>query len=252
MFLGSCTVAERSAPALKHSLIVAHPLSNNHEDVFKLIVVLSMDLFRSSPSVFVWRSAWRSTYLALPPPELPPISCRDLFSDVLHRPFFCAHTPLQPYTEGIPASNAIPRLGNISASEFSTGWTDKPFILTEPVREWPVYQRWSTDVLLEKFGAVKFRAEAVDWPLRTYVDYMNDNCDESPLYLFDRAFVEKMNLAVGRDEKGGYWIPECFGEDLFAILGEQRPDSRWLIVGPERSGSTFHKDPNATRYAPTR
>ena len=23
---------------------------------------------------------------------------------------------------------------------------------------------------------------------------------------------------------------------------------RWLIVGPERSGSTFHKDPNATRY----
>lgn len=120
-------------------------------------------------------------------------------------------------------------------------------MLTEPVQEWPVYQRWSTDVLLEKFGAVKFRAEAVDWPLSTYVEYMNDNSDESPLYLFDRAFVQKMDLTVGKDEKGDYWTPQCFGEDLFAILGEQRPDSRWLIVGPERSGSTFHKDPNATR-----
>jgi hypothetical protein len=206
---------------------------------------------RSPPSTSTWRSTWRSTYLILPPPTLPPISCRDLFSDVLHRPYFCAHTTLQPYTTGIPASNAIPRLSNISAAEFSTDWTDKPFILTEPVQEWPVYHRWSTDVLLDQFGAVNFRAEAVDWPLKTYIEYMNDNSDESPLYLFDRAFVQKMNLTTGKDEKGDYWIPECFGEDLFAILGEQRPDSRWLIVGPERSGSTFHKDPNATRYVPT-
>ena len=100
--------------------------------------------------------------------------------------------------------------------------------------------------MLQKYGDVKFRAEAVDWPLKIYVDYMNNNQDESPLYLFDRSFVEKMNLDV---RKGGqYWPPETFGKDLFAVLGDQRPDSRWLIVGPERSGSTFHKDPNATRY----
>lgn len=43
-----------------------------------------------------------------------------------------------------------------------------------------------------------------------------------------------------------YWIPECFGEDLFAVLGDKRPDDKWLIVGPARSGSTYHKDPNAT------
>ncbi len=76
---------------------------------------------------------------------------------------------------------------------------------------------------------------------------MNNTVDESPLYLFDRSFVEKMNIKVGREDDGQYWTPECFGEDLFAALGSQRPDSRWLIVGPERSGSTFHKDPNATR-----
>ena len=80
-----------------------------------------------------------------------------------------------------------------------------------------------------------------------YVEYMNDTVDESPLYLFDRSFVEKMDIKVGGKNTGQYWIPECFGEDLFAVLGSQRPDSRWLIIGPERSGSTFHKDPNATR-----
>jgi hypothetical protein len=85
----------------------------------------------------------------------------------------------------------------------------------------------------------------VDWPLKTYIQYMDHNTDESPLYLFDRSFVEKMDLSVGQDS-GVYWPPECFGEDYFSLLGDQRPDHRWLIIGPERSGSTFHKDPNAT------
>ncbi|KPI41040.1 F-box protein [Cyphellophora attinorum] len=53
-----------------------------------------------------------------------------------------------------------------------------------------------------------------------------------------------MKLEVG--PAGDYEAPSCFQEDLFAVLGDQRPDHRWLIIGPERSGSTFHKDPNAT------
>ena len=53
-----------------------------------------------------------------------------------------------------------------------------------------------------------------------------------------------MGLAVG--DEGDYQPPLCFQEDLFAVLGSERPDHRWLIVGPRQSGSTFHKDPNAT------
>ncbi|MCJ1451808.1 hypothetical protein MMC28_002148 [Mycoblastus sanguinarius] len=197
-------------------------------------------------SINTWRGTWRSTYFRMPKTKLSQIPCNNLFSDVLYRPFFCAHNSLPPYTSSIPICNSIPRLPNLSASEFTHGWTDKPFILTDPVREWPVYREWSTETMLQKYGDVKFRAEAVDWPLQTYVDYMNENEDESPLYLFDHSFVEKMDMKVGKDQNGQYWAPECFGNDLFSVLGAQRPDSRWLIVGPERSGSTFHKDPNAT------
>lgn len=96
---------------------------------------------------------------------------------------------------------------------------------------------------MEKYANVRFRAESVDWPLRSYLSYMANNHDESPLYLFDRAFAEKMDL---NNEIDDYSPPACFGTDLFSVLGDLRPDYRWLIIGPARSGSTFHKDPNAT------
>jgi hypothetical protein len=37
-----------------------------------------------------------------------------------------------------------------------------------------------------------------------------------------------------------------FQEDYFEAMGSRRPDHRWIIIGPERSGSSFHKDPNGT------
>lgn len=126
-------------------------------------------------------------------------------------------------------------------------WSSTPFILTRPVNQWSVYKEWDTTSLLQQYGSVKFRAESVDWTLQTYTSYMNNSSDESPLYLFDRSFVSKMNLDTSISSKNpAYSIPSCFGEDLFAVLGPSRPDDKWLIVGPTRSGSTYHKDPNGT------
>jgi hypothetical protein len=85
--------------------------------------------------------------------------------------------------------------------------------------------------------------------MHKYMHYMHNNADESPLYLFDRSFAEKTNIdltAPPHSKDAAYWSPTCFGEDLFSVLGEHRPDCRWMIMGPKRSGSTFHKDPNAT------
>ncbi|KAK2752389.1 hypothetical protein FQN55_007429 [Onygenales sp. PD_40] len=197
-----------------------------------------------SPKDFKWHGTWHATYLNLPPSKVASPDCSHLFSDTLHRPFYCAHVSLSTYTKNIPARNQIPRLPDLTEAEFQQSWTNKPFILTEPVKTWPVYRDWSPDLLLKKYGNVLFRAEAVDWPLHTYIDYMNNNTDESPLYLFDRSFVEKMDLSS--NDPPAFQPPPCFGTDLFSHLGPHRPDNRWLIIGPARSGSTFHKDPNAT------
>ena len=185
-------------------------------------------------------------------------------------------------------------------------FANHPFILTDVVRNWPAFgsTEWTIEGLAERYGDVVFRAEALDWPLRTYVEYMRDNCDESPLYLFDCRFGEKMRVdedgdeddkkveeygftrvngnsdACGRkqkrrqevqgcgqddgnagddddddvnyvrdtEHKPPFWTPECFADNLFDVWEPaERPDSRWLIVGPEGSGSTFHVDPNGTR-----
>ncbi|KAK5283777.1 hypothetical protein LTR20_008544 [Exophiala xenobiotica] len=193
---------------------------------------------------FSWRGSWRASVRHLPTSKLAKVDCRSLYSDALHRPFLCSQISLPPYISGIPKQNEIPRRRDLLPAEFNDSWVDRPFILTEPVKKWQVYKDWDQQSILTKHGNTSFHAEAVDWPLKTYAAYMASTRDESPIYLFDRAFVEKMGLEVG--PHGAYTAPEAFHDDLFTLLKEQRPDHRWLIIGPERSGSTFHKDPNAT------
>ena len=185
---------------------------------------------KSKSGSFSWHGTWRLTLLSIDIDRISHIRCDNVFSDVLYRPFLCTHTPLGPYTTNIPSRNVIPRLEDLSPSEFSEKWSDKPFILTRPVRDWPVYKSWDADALLRQYGDVKFRAEAVEWSLNSYVAYMRNSSDESPLYLFDRGFVGKMGVSVGRQQESpSYWIPECFGEDLFSVLRDKRPDDKWLI-----------------------
>lgn len=100
---------------------------------------------------------------------------------------------LNQYAKNIPRANEITRLETLTFDEFQSTWVNQPFMLTKTVTEWPIFRNWSTESLLEKYANVPFRAEAVDWPLKTYVDYLNNSRDESPLYLFDRAFAEKMD-----------------------------------------------------------
>lgn len=158
-------------------------------------------------------------------------------------------------------------MADLTAEEFAAAWTDRPFILTDVVPRWPAFggasgrgERWTLDWLVRRHGDVSFRAEAVDWPFRLYHSYLSATLDESPLYLFDQGFAEKMGLELGQQPAPGdvdgpppsssshppYTNPTCFGADLFALLGASRPAHRWLIAGPARSGSTFHHDPNAT------
>lgn len=193
-----------------------------------------------------WLGSWRTSLLGLPLDCEARLDCSNVFSDVLHRPFVCSHVELSRFSSCIPKSNEIHKFENLSYEEFAEKWTETPFVLTICIQAWPVFKDWSLHEILSRYGGVEFRAEAVDWPFSTYHDYMRTTNDESPLYLFDKRFVEKMGISVGQHESAAYWKPTCFGPDLFELLDQERPAHRWLIIGPERSGSTFHKDPNGT------
>lgn len=43
-----------------------------------------------------------------------------------------------------------------------------------------------------------------------------------------------------------YSVPSIFPDDYLSYLGAKRPQYRWLLVGPQRSGSMLHIDPYET------
>lgn len=208
------------------------------EELWKTLFIESP----ASDAPFIWRGTWRRTVLKIDKFQESQISLQNLFSDALYRPYHMSQIPLDPYVTNIPLKNQILRFDDLSDAEFDSKYSNTPFILTAPVKLWLGYKEWTYASLVNKYGDVKFQAESVEWRLRDYVDYMENQTDESPLYLFDRAFVEKTN----GDIKAGFTVPACFGKDFFEVLSDDRPDHRWMILGPKRSGSTFHKDPNAT------
>jgi histone arginine demethylase JMJD6 len=70
--------------------------------------------------------------------------------------------------------------------------------------------------------------------MRYFLEYVKNNEDDSPLYIFDSRFE---NDAVSRCLLRDYRVPSFFPEDYFSLVGEKRrPPYRWFLVGPERSG----------------
>ncbi|KAI0234134.1 hypothetical protein L0F63_000412 [Massospora cicadina] len=138
----------------------------------------------------------------------------------------------------------IERRSNLSLEDFINEYEipNKPVIITDAINGWEAYRFWTEEKLVELYGNVKFRAEAIDIQLKRYFDYSHQTLDESPVYLFDKGFGDKCPSMLS-----DFDVPIYFRDDLFQLLGnDRRPDYRWLIIGPARSGSTFHKDPNAT------
>lgn len=102
--------------------------------------------------------------------------------------------------------------------------------------------KWTRPYLSQQFQGHSVLVGDAPTTYDRYIQYADAQSDEMPLYLFDKHFTTA-NPQLASD----YTVPPHFSSDLFSVLGpEKRPDYRWLIIGPLRSGSTFHKDPNQT------
>lgn len=135
-----------------------------------------------------------------------------------------------------------------------------PLIVSGGAKSWKCFKEWhKMDYCLEHFKSRTFRATSgaaplpASFSLDAYLNYCRSNTlEEAPLYLFDRTALEP-NTHLWKDymqdlqQSCPWWDPHSREHDLFKLFGEgKRPDHTWLIVGPRRSGSVFHIDPNCT------
>lgn len=166
------------------------------------------------------------------------VTAAGLFSDVLFQPWFAGSRALD--ASWLAVDN-VPRVSaDISQADFAARFDrpNLPVVITGVVPTWSAFRSWTVESLTRRCVGDSFRCGPVEMTLDAYAKYAARQSDDRPLYLFSKVFPAQL--------ADDYAPPECLGEDLFALLGDDRPAHRWLIVGPARSGSSFHVDPNAT------
>ncbi|KAI9023903.1 hypothetical protein DFJ74DRAFT_631982 [Hyaloraphidium curvatum] len=192
-----------------------------------------------------WRQTYRDEHLRRkglhPGATEAPIRVGGVFSDDLFRPHYLSKLVLGQFVGpgNIPRRSAKEMTVSQFVDEFAR--PGRPVIITDLVDQWPCRTKWTKEWLLEQFGGDMMRAEAFDLPLATYLDYSArlPPSSDSPLYLFSAAFPPSL--------KEDFSHPPYFSPDLLDLLPPAvRPLNTWLVVGPRRSASTFHVDPNGT------
>ncbi|OUZ99609.1 F-box domain [Macleaya cordata] len=201
---------------------------------------------------FQYKGSWKKTALHRQgvPDELIE-SCRkplhfDGFNSLfLYRRLYRCFTSLGAYSFD---KGHLERKKNLSLEEFHHEYdVQKPVMLTELAENWPARSTWTIDQLLHNYGDTAFKisqrsSKKITMKFKDYVSYIELQHDEDPLYIFDDKFGE-----VAPGLLNDYSVPHLFQEDFFDVLDvDQRPPFRWLIIGPERSGASWHVDPGLT------
>jgi len=130
-----------------------------------------------------------------------------------------------------------------------------PTVITGVTADWdvPYGEGWSEASLLERYGEDRMEvydstaSNALDMQLKDYLWYATEGSskDDNPFYLFEKLTGE----AGWHDQlRGEYKVPSYFGldRDLFSATQPELVIARWLLIGPPRSGSGIHFDPNAS------
>ncbi|KAH7512292.1 arginine-specific demethylase JMJ22 [Ziziphus jujuba] len=213
----------------------------NHEPLWRNIVLENLN------GGILFNGCWKSTYIAscctsfdISKIGLSGLRVRDFYSDYLFQSWLCANLEMKP--EWLERDNII-RRKSISVEDFVSNFEEpnKPVLLEGCLDNWVASEKWDRDYLAQLSGDVRFSVGPVEMKLGDYFRYSDQAKEERPLYLFDPKFAEKVPRLDSE-----YEVPVYFREDLFSLLGNERPDYRWIIIGPAGSGSSFHIDPNST------
>jgi len=213
---------------------------------------LTLDYFEGD---WTYRESWKQTYIDAHVHRLKSLNQHvpeivahkslvidGFFSDMLYDEWQSSIVDLTFWSDQCPEN--IDRRSGMSVAEFDEqyGIPNKPVILTDQVPTWPAWKRWNKKDLIERFHGKTFQVGRVETTLDKYFIYCAESHDEKPIYLFDNLYGDKYP-----DMLDDYVVPSYFRTDYFALLNKKdRPSYRWILMGPPRSGSTFHKDPNST------
>lgn len=127
----------------------------------------------------------------------------------------------------------------------------KPVIIQGCMDNWKARSRWNISSLDEsslRNARVKCGEDdegfSVKVKMKYFLQYVQTQQDDSPLYVFESSFDDKPDTKALLDD---FQPPVYFRSDLFNyVQQDRRPPYRWFLIGPERSGSSLHTDPLST------
>lgn len=161
------------------------------------------------------------------------------------------NTRLEPLMKWPMCLKGVDRRSKLTQQEFVEEYEkpNKPVVIAGAFEHWRARHRWTAAQICQHYGHCwvrtngrstngrRFRMQLFD-----YLAYAETSNAEKYLYVFDKKIFD-----VEPDLLADFEVPEYFNEDLFALMDDDdRPDYRWLLIGPHGSGSPLHTDPHGT------
>jgi len=217
-----------------------------------------MDLtLRQHGARFVRCATWKMTWLALNGQSPTNVSIgtppRRFFESMfLCNRWFRCHAQLSRF---YPVEERISRiwLYDLPAKRFELEFDRprQPVVIQGATETWPCRRKWTLEDL-ERRSNVKWQishalddVDRLEMTMANYRHYCSVQTDENPLYIFDSNFGEKVPSMLQDYDMGSFG--ELFQEDFLGLLeDEKRPNFRWFVAGPARTGAPWHKDPKCT------